>query len=98
MEQAIPTHGPGRYAPGVAGHRVSTTLDEETLRLVRDLAQWRGLSVSAWLARAARREAWFDDGLRAVGQVEKEIGPFTEEERRKADEYLDSIGIPRPPE
>jgi hypothetical protein len=98
MEQAIPTDVPGRYAPGVAGNRLQTTLDEETYKIVRELAAWRGMSLSAWLARAARRQAFFDERVRDLGEIEEEIGPFTEEELRKADEYLDSIGVPRPPD
>jgi hypothetical protein len=82
----------------MAGHRVSMTVDEETWKIVLDLAAWKGMSVSAWLARAARRQAWFDARVRDFAEIEDEIGPFTEEDLRKADEYLDSIGIPRPPE
>jgi hypothetical protein len=74
------------------------TLDEDTWKMALDLAAWRGMSLSAWLARAARRTAWWDERVRDLGEIEQEIGPFTEEDIRKADEYLDSIGIPRPPE
>jgi hypothetical protein len=98
MQHAIQPSDPGGYAPPMAGHRVSATLDAETYKIVRELVAWKGTSLSAWLARAARRQAFFDERVRDLGEIQEEIGPFTEEDIRRADEYLDSIGVPRPPE
>ena len=95
MQHAIQRGAGGGYAPHVAGRKVSTTLSEEVLALARELAEWRGMSLSAWLARAARRQAFFDDRSRLFGEVTKEI---SKDEFLRADEYLDSIGVPRPPE
>ena len=82
----------------MAGRRVSLTLDEDTWQLAREMARWRGMSLSAWLAREVRRGAFVEKGLRAVAEYEAEEGPLPEEELRKADEWLDQIGVPRIPE
>jgi hypothetical protein len=95
MQHAIQKPDPEQYPPRVAGQKVSTTLDEETLTLARELAEWRKMSLSAWLARAARRQAFFDDRSRLLGEITKEI---PKEAFLRADAYLDSIGVPRPPE
>lgn len=51
-------------------------MDEETWRLARELAEYRGTSLSEWLARAARRQARVDDGVRAIEEHEAENGPL----------------------
>jgi hypothetical protein len=95
MQEAIRTDVPTRYAAGMAGRKVSMVLDEETYEVVRELARHAGLSLSAWLARAARRRARVETGLRGVAEYEAESGPIPEEALRRADEELDQRGIPR---
>jgi hypothetical protein len=48
-----------------------------------------GLSYSAWLAAAARKEFTIRAGLAAVGQFEHEHGAFTEAEITEADAWAD---------
>ena len=48
-----------------------------------------GLSYSAWLADAVRKEFTIRAGLAAVSQFEQDHGPFTAEELAEADEWAD---------
>ena len=43
-------------------------------------AEAEGVSVSAWMTAAARRELRLRDGLAAVAEWEAEHGPLTDEE------------------
>jgi hypothetical protein len=97
MEYAVRTDVPQRYAPAMAGRKVSSVIDQDTWRLARELAQHDGISLSAWLARAARHQARVENGRRAVAEYEAEEGPIPEDALRRADEWLDEIGVPRPP-
>ena len=47
-----------------------------------------GVSYSAWLAAAARKELRVRDGLAAVAEWEAENGPFTDEELAEAREWV----------
>jgi hypothetical protein len=95
MEKAIRTDVPAGYAAGVAGRKVSTVLDDGTLQRARDMARYAGLSLSAWLARAARYHVQIEEGLREVDRYEAEFGPIPAEALREADEWLDRRGIRR---
>lgn len=46
-----------------------------------------GMTYSAWLAGAARKELTIRAGLSAVAEVEQEIGPFTDEELAEAERW-----------
>lgn len=46
-----------------------------------------GVSYSAWLAEAARKEFTIQAGLASVGQFERDHGAFTPEELAEADEW-----------
>jgi Arc/MetJ-type ribon-helix-helix transcriptional regulator len=46
-----------------------------------------GVTYSAWLLDAARKELKVRAGLEALAGVEKQIGPFTSEELAEADEW-----------
>ena len=46
-----------------------------------------GVSYSAWLAGAARKEFTVQAGLASVSQYEHDHGPFTREELAEADEW-----------
>lgn len=75
--------------------RVTVSLDPGTLDAAKSAAAAEGMSLSAWLDRAARREAGIEAGLRAVREYEAEHGPFTEDEERRADEILERYGVGR---
>jgi hypothetical protein len=73
--------------------KVSVSLDEKAAAAAERAAAAEGMSLSAWLSRAALRAAKIEDGLRGVAEFEAEYGPIPEEELRKADEFLDRYGI-----
>jgi hypothetical protein len=73
--------------------KVSVSLDEQAATVAQRAAAAEGMSLSAWLSRAALQAAKIEDGLRGVAEFEAEYGPIPEEELRKADEFLDSHGI-----
>lgn len=52
--------------------KVSVSLDEQAAAVAEKLAALEGLSLSAWLSRAAIREARIADGLVAVTEWEAE--------------------------
>lgn len=95
MHQALRTDVPRRSAPAIAHHRVSTRLDEDTLRLARGLAEASGKSLAAWLERAIRYQVQIEDGLRACDEVLAEIGPIPDEVERDAEAWVDSLGFPK---
>jgi hypothetical protein len=84
-----------RYRGPVGVRKVSVSLDEDAFRAAEAAAGAAGISLSAWLSRAARHLAGIEDGLRAVAEYEAEYGPFSEEDRRRADEILDRLGVGR---
>jgi pyrroloquinoline quinone (PQQ) biosynthesis protein C len=77
----------------VAVTKISVSLEEETLAAARNAAEEAGLSLSAWLSRAAQRATKLDAGLAAVHEYEAEAGAFTQEEIDRADEILDELGV-----
>lgn len=72
--------------------RVSVSLDDDAYEAARTSAEAEGISLSAWLSRAARSAARREDGLRAVAEFEAEyeaeFGPIPDSERLKAREAL----------
>ena len=62
---------------------------------VLDAAAHCGVSVSAWIADAARLALKIRDGLAAVAEWETEHGAFTEAELKAARKYLASPRRPR---
>jgi hypothetical protein len=73
--------------------RLSISLPAEVEESVREAAAEAGLSVSAWLARAAEHAARIEAGRRAVREYEAEHGPFTQEERDWARRVLEEHGV-----
>jgi hypothetical protein len=73
--------------------KVSISLDEASVAVAEEAAAAEKMNVSAWLARAIRETAFFEDGIRAVAEVEAEYGPFSEEAKREAREWNDRHGI-----
>ena len=93
MQHVVPAGAPGRYAGPVARRRVSAALDDDEVRLARELAEKDGISLSAWMARAIRAQIKHEDGLRAVDEYEAEHGPLAEELLKLSDETLDRLRI-----
>jgi hypothetical protein len=73
--------------------KVSVSLDEKAAAAAERAAAAEGMSLSAWLSRAALRAAKIEDGLRGVAEFEAEYGLIPEEELRKAAEWADRHGI-----
>lgn len=75
--------------------KLSVSLDEEAAAAAREAADAAGMTLSAWLSRAATNAAALEAGRRAMDEYEAEHGPFTEAEKTWADEVLDRHGIGR---
>jgi hypothetical protein len=60
--------------------KLAITVDPEVYAQVIAAAEAEGISVSAWMTAAARRELRLRDGLAAVAAWEAEHGPLTAEE------------------
>lgn len=75
--------------------KLSIALDEAVASAAAASARRAGLSLSAWLDRAAREALAIEDGLRAVAEWEARHGPITEEELAAADAVLDRGGRSR---
>ena len=78
----------GRPSP-----KLAITVDADVHEQVKAAATAEGVSVSAWMTSAARRALVVRDGLRAVGEWEKEHGAFSDAEleaarRRVADDEV----------
>jgi hypothetical protein len=60
--------------------KLAITVDPEVYAQVIAAAEAEGVSVSAWMTAAARRELRLRDGLAAVAEWEAEHDPLTAEE------------------
>src|SRR5512142_3504270 len=80
----------------MAVRKLSVSLDEDAAAAAETAAYAEGLSLSAWLSRAALRETMLERGLRAVTDYEAEHGGFSPEELAEADAILDGLGVGRP--
>jgi hypothetical protein len=80
---------------GMAVTKVSVSLDEEAMSAARSAADAEGISLSAWLSRAAIHAAGAAEGRRAVGEFEAEHGPIPADARQRAREALDALGVGR---
>jgi hypothetical protein len=69
----------GRPSP-----KLAITVDADVHEQVIGAAAEDGISVSAWMTRAARRALLVRDGLLAVTEWENEHGPFSEAELEAA--------------
>ena len=77
--------------------KLSVALEEGVADRAAAAAQGRGLSLSAWLNRAAENALALEDGLAAVREWEAEHGSFTAAERARADAVLDGTSGVQPP-
>ena len=85
------------YPGPMTVRKVSVSLDDDAFRAAQAAAAAEGISLSAWLSRAARHAAGVADGLRAVAEYEAEHGAFTEDDHRRAEDILDRLGVGRAP-
>jgi hypothetical protein len=84
--------------------KLSVSMPPETIEEIRRAAEAEGLTVSAWLARAARaaadRQATLAAGRAAVAELlaeyETEHGPLPEASRARAREFLDALATDAP--
>ena len=64
--------------------KMAITVDSDVHAGIVAAAEEAGLSVSAWMTQAARKELRRLDGLAAMAEYETEHGAFTEEELAEA--------------
>lgn len=76
--------------------KLSVALDENVAISASRAAHTAGVSLSAWLSRAAEHELALERGRRAVSAWEREHGALTEDELQRADAVLDRILAVRP--
>ena len=60
--------------------KLAITVDPDVYAQVIAAAEAEGVSVSAWMTAAARRELRLRDGLAAIAEWEAEHGSLTDEE------------------
>jgi len=72
--------------------KISVSLDDEAYDAAVEQAEAEGVSLSAWLSRAALHEARVATGVRGVAEWEAENGPVTAEELAWADDVLGHPG------
>lgn len=65
---------------GKPSPKLAITVDPDVRDRVVEAAAADGVSVSAWMTNAARRELLIRDGLAAVAEWEAEHGSLTDEE------------------
>jgi hypothetical protein len=75
--------------------KISISLDGEVAAAARAAAEAEGLSLSAWLSRAANDAAALEAGRQAMREYEAEYGPIPEDAAAWAAEVLDRHGIRR---
>lgn len=73
--------------------KLSVALDERVASAARVAATRDGMSLSAWLSRAAEQAVRVDEGLRAVADWEADHSPITAAERAAADALLDTLAV-----
>jgi hypothetical protein len=76
--------------------RVTITIPSEILSAAKEAAEREGLSVSAWLSRAAEHAAKIEAGLAAAEAVLAEVGPPTPEEQAWVDGFMEMVTQPQP--
>jgi hypothetical protein len=76
--------------------KLSVALDERVAEAAAASAERHGLSLSAWLNRAAQNALAIEDGLAAVAEWEAEHGPLSAEDLAAADAILDAARKPAP--
>jgi hypothetical protein len=81
--------------PTMPVRKLSVALDQAIARAAAASAKREGVSLSAWMDRAAREALAIEDGLRAVAEWEVRHGALTRAELAAADAILDRAARPR---
>ena len=81
----------GTTVGGMTVRKLSVALDDAVAEAAAEAAARSGLSLSAWLNRAAENELAIGRGLAAVGECEADHGALTAAELAAADKVLDSV-------
>ena len=71
--------------------KISVALEDSVAAAAVEAAARSGMSLSAWLNRAAENELALARGLAAVNEWEADHGALTEAELAAADELLDQV-------
>ena len=71
--------------------KLSIALDRSVADAAADAAEREGLSLSAWLSRAAERALVVERGLEAVRAWERDNGSLTDAELSDADKVLSRV-------
>jgi hypothetical protein len=71
--------------------KLSVALEESVAASAARAAQTAGVSLSAWLSRAAEHQLALERGRRAVVAWERDHGALTDRELRDADAALDKL-------
>lgn len=71
--------------------KLSVALDPSVADAAAEAAEREGLSLSAWLSRAAEQALVLDRGLEAVGAWERDNGSLSAAELADADKVLNRI-------
>lgn len=74
----------------MAVKKLSVALDRSVAEAAAASAERQGLSLSAWLSRAAENALAIEEGLAAVAEWEAEHGALTSAELAAADAVLDA--------
>jgi len=74
--------------------KYSASMDDELLDDVERAARAEGVTVSAWLAEAARDRVRLLTLQQVIDEWEEEHGAFTEEEIQKAEEWYATSSTP----
>jgi len=82
---------------GMPVRKVSVALDESVAASASRAAETEGVSLSAWLSRAAQHELALERGRREVLAWEREHGALRPDELRDADAILDRLFAERSP-
>ncbi len=79
---------------GMAGRKKrSISMPPELDAQIEDAAKAGGVTYSAWLAAAARKEFLLQDGLEAVAEFERADGVFTDAELAEAEAWASDAVI-----
>lgn len=81
---------------GKPSPKLAITVDPEVRDRVVEAAAAEGLSVSAWMTNAARRQLLIRDGLAAVAEWEAQHGALTDSELAAAHARVASQMTKRP--
>ena len=71
--------------------KLSVALDPSVADAAADAAEREGISLSAWLSRAAARALVVERGLEAVRAWERDNGSLTDAELSDADKVLNRV-------